>query len=267
LTLGVLAGVAIGTVGLAAEWAWSYAWWTIEWPGSMLAEGVICGFVAAVAGGVTGGFIGRALTSPELAPRPVPRFALPAALVALVAVLVYATPMTAGDPVKATVTLTDAKPPPNREVNLKVKLDPPNAADNAYWFVQTAWQGKEGRSVVSKLVKIGPGTYRNTEPLPVHGNWKTTLRLHKGFGVAGLPVYFPADPAIPVKGTPAPKQFTRSFKRDKKNLQREQKAGVPGFLTAAAYLVVLVIFLFLYGSMGWGLALLQQRLGTRAVRV
>ena len=28
-----------------------------------------------------------------------------------------------------------------------------------------------------------------------------------------------------------------------------------------------VIFLGLYGSMGWGLALLQQRLGTRAVRV
>jgi hypothetical protein len=66
---------------------------------------------------------------------------------------------------------------------------------------------------------------------------------------------------------PAPKQFTRSFKRDKQLLQREQKPGVSGFLTAGAYLVVLLIFVFLYGSMGWGLALLQQRLGTRAVRV
>src|SRR4051794_30550545 len=267
LTLGLLAGVGIGTIGLAAEWAWSYAWWTIPWPASMLVEGVTCGFVAAVAGGVTGSFIGRSLSSPEISPRPVPRFALPAALVALVAVLVYATPMTAGEPVRATATLTDAKPPPKREVNLQVKLDPPDAAENAYWFVETAWQGKEGRSVVSKMKKVAPGTYRTTAPLPVNGNWKSTLRLHKGFAVAGLPVYFPADSAIPVKATPAPKHFTRSFKRDKKNLQREQKSGVPGFLTAAAYLVVLVIFLFLYGSMGWGLALLQQRLGTRAARV
>ena len=50
-------------------------------------------------------------------------------------------------------------------------------------------------------------------------------------------------------------------------LQRQQKPGVSGIVTAGAYLVVLLIFVFLYGSMGWGLALLQQRLGTRAVRV
>src|SRR4051812_4643156 len=267
LTLGLLAGVGIGTVGLAAEWAWSYAWWTIPWPASMLAEGVICGFVAAVAGGVTGSFIGRSLSSPEISPRPVPRFALPVALGAIIALLAYATPITAGDPVKASVTLTDAKPPPNREVNLQVKLDPPDAAKNAYWFVQTAWQGQEGRSVVSKLKKVGPGTYRNTEPLPVRGNWKTSLRLHKGFAVAGLPIYFPEDKAIPVKAMPAPKQFTRTFARDKKNLQREQKPGVSPILSVGAYLIVLVIFAFLYGSMGWGLALLQQRLGARAVRV
>jgi hypothetical protein len=185
----------------------------------------------------------------------------------LVAVLVYATPVTTGPHVRASATLTEAKPAPRREVNMTVKLDPPDAADDAYWFVETAWQGKEGRSVVAKMKKVGPGTYRTPEPLPVYGNWKTTLRLHKGFAVAGLPVYFPEDSAIPVKGVPAPKQFTRDFARDKKNLQREQKAGVPGFLTAAAYLVVLVIFIFLYASMGWGLALLQQRLGTRAVRV
>jgi hypothetical protein len=267
IALGLGAGIGIGIFGLAAEWAWSHAWWTIEWPASMATEAIVCGFAVAVTGGVVGGFIGRALSSPELAPTPVPRFALPTALVVLVAVLVYATPITTGDKVRATATLTDVKPPPKREVNVTVKLDPPTAADNAYWFVETAWQGKEGRSVVANMKKIGPGTYRTAKPLPVYGNWKTTLRLHKGFAVAGLPVYFPEDKAIPVKATPAPKQFTRNFARDKKNLQREQKAGVPGFLTAGAYLTVLVIFLFLYAAMGWGLALLQQRLGTRAVRV
>jgi hypothetical protein len=267
IALGLTAGIGIGIFGLAAEWAWSYAWWTIAWPASMATEAIVCGFAAAVTGGVIGGFIGRALSSPEVAPSPVPRFALPTALIVLVAVLVYATPITAGPKVRATATLTDAKPAPKREVNVTVKLDPPDAADDAYWFVETAWQGKEGRSVVADMKKVGPGTYRTAKPLPVYGNWKTTLRLHKGFAVAGLPVYFPEDKAIPVKATPAPKQFTRTFERDKKNLQREQKAGVSPLLSSGAYLVVLVIFLFLYASMGWGLALLQQRLGTRAVRV
>ena len=157
LQLGLLAGLGIGTIGLAAEWAWSYAWWTIPWPSSMLVEGVVCGLVAGVAGGVTGGFIGRALSSPELSPKPVPRFALPAALVALVAVVAYATPVTAGDPIKAAVTLTDARPAPEREVNVEVKLDPADAADDNYWFVTTAWQGKDDHSPVAPMEEVSPG--------------------------------------------------------------------------------------------------------------
>ena len=264
LALGLLAGIAIGTVGLAAEWAWSYVWWTIEWPASMLVEGVICGFVAAVAGGVIGGFTGRALSAPELAPRPVPRFALPVAVVALVAVLAYATPISSGDRVTAKVTLEDAKPPPQREVNATIALDPPDAADDAYWFVATAWQGKEGRSVVEKLERVSRGVYRTTEPLPVYGNWKTTIRLQKGTAVQGLAVYFPEDKAIPVKAVPAEPSFTRAFTRDKKLLQREQKSDVPGALVVLAYLTVLLIGVALYASMGWGLALLQRKLGARA---
>ena len=267
IRLGLLAGVGIGTIGLAAEWAWSYAWWTIPWPSSMLVEGVVCGFVAAVAGGVTGGFIGRALSSPELSPRPVPRFALPVALVALVAVVAYATPVTAGDRIRADVTLTDVRPAPQREVNVQVELDPADAADDSYWFVTTAWQGKQDHSPVAPMKEVSPGTWRSTEPLPVYGDWKSTLRLHKGLAIQGLAVYFPADKAIPVKAVPAAPRFTREFLRDKKLLQREQKAGVSGFLTLGAYLIVLAIFFGLYGSMGWGLALLQQRLGARAVRV
>jgi hypothetical protein len=267
LTLGLLAGAGIGTLGLAAEWGWSYVWWTIEWPSSMLVEGVICGFVVAVAGGVTGAFIGRALASPEIAPRPVPRFALPVALVALVAVLAYATPISNGDPIKANVTLADVKPPPKREVIATVKLDPPDAADDAYWFVSTAWQGKEGHSPVEKMKKVGTGVYRTPQPLPVYGNWKTTIRLQKGAAVEGLAIYFPPDKAIPVKGVPAQKSFTRSFTRDKKLLQREQKPNVPGALVLIAYLTVLVIAIGLYASMGWGLAVLQRRLGATAARV
>jgi hypothetical protein len=267
LQLGLAAGLGIGTIGLAAEWAWSYAWWTISWPSEMLVEGVVCGLVAAVAGGVTGGFIGRALSSPEIAPQPVPRFALPAALVGVVAVVAFATPISAGDPIRADVTLTDVRPAPKREVNVEVKLDPADGADGNYWFETTAWQGMEGNSPVAPMEEVSPGVWRSTEPVPVYGNWKTTLRLHKGFAVQGLAIYFPADKAIPVGAVPAEPRFMREFQRDKKLLQREQKSGVSPALSVVAYLIVLLIFIGLYGSMGWGLALLQQRLATRAVRV
>ena len=208
IQLGLLAGLGIGTVGLAAEWAWSHAWWTISWPSSMLVEGVICGFVAGVAGGVTGGFIGRALSSPEIAPKPVPRFALPAALVALVAVVAYAhaghgrRPDQGGRQADRRHAGAEA-----RRSTSQVKLDPADAADDPYWFETTAWQGKEDHSPVAPMEEVSPGTWRSTEPLPVYGDWKSTLRLHKGFAIQGLAVYFPEDKAIPVKAVPAEPQL------------------------------------------------------------
>jgi hypothetical protein len=259
LKLGLIAGGLIGTFGLAAEWAWSHIWWTVSWPSSMLTEGIICGVVTAVAGGVVGAFVGRAVNAGEVPPRPVPRFVLPVALVALVAVFAYAAPIQSGKPIKAQVTLTDVKPPPKREVNARIKLTPANAADkDVRWFLETAWQGKEGRSVVAPLKKAGPGTWVTKEPIPVYGTWKSSIRLHKGRAVQGLPVFMPADSAIPVKGIPAKPTFTRTFERDKKLLQREQKGDVPGFLTLLAYLTVLIIGLGLYTSMGVGLARLQR---------
>jgi hypothetical protein len=266
ITLGLVAGVLIGTVGLAAEWGWSYLWWTLEWPANLLPEGAIAGFVTAVAGGVVGGFIGRALTSPEIPPQPVPKFALPAALIALVAVIAYATPISDGEKITAKVALTEVSPPPQREVHARVELDPPDAADDARWFITTAWQGNEGRSVVDPLEEVSPGVWRTTKPIPAYGKWKASFRLSKGSAVQGLPVYFPADPAIPVKGIPAKKTFTRQFQVDKELLQREQKPGVSGALVAFAYITVLLIGLGLYGSVGWGLALLQRRLALGRAR-
>jgi hypothetical protein len=264
ITLGLVAGVLIGTIGLAAEWAWSYLWWTIEWPANLLPEGAIVGFIAAVGGGVVGGFIGRALISPEIAPQPVPKFVLPAALVAVVAVIAYATPISEGDEIIARVTLSEASPPPQREVNARIRLDPPDAADDARWFITTAWQGNEGRSVVDPLEEVSPGVWRTTKPIPVYGNWKASIRLHKDSTVLGLPVFFPPDPAIPVEGIPARDTFTRLFQVDKQLLQREQKPGVSGALVAFGYITVLIIGLGLYASMGWGLALLQRRMAKTA---
>jgi hypothetical protein len=266
VTLGLVAGALIGTVGLAAEWAWSHVWWTIEWPAALLPEALVAAFVTAVAGGAIGGFIGRALIAGELPPRPVPRLALPASLIAVVAVLVYATPISSGEPVRATVSLREVAPPPERTVHARVELDPPDAADGATWLNSTAWQGGEGRSVVAPLEEVSAGVYRTTEPLPVYGTWKGSIRLHEGSAIQGLPVYFPPDDAIPVEGIPARPRFTREFVLDKELLRREEKGDVPGWLAAFAYLTVLLIGLGLYGSMGWGLRRLQTALVASSAR-
>jgi hypothetical protein len=256
IAFGALAGVAIGTVGLAAEWGWSHIWWIMPWPSSLFPEGAIAGLVAAVAGGVLGGWIGRSLLS-ERPRETAPRWAVPVAAVAAVGVLAFMLPMpNPAHPPRAALALTDLHGAPNRTVAATIRLVPRDAARDARWLNVTAWQG--GGSVVDPLKQIGDGVYRTTKPIPVYGNWKVTVRLQKGAAVMGLPVYFPNDPAIPVGAVPARANIDRAFVRDKKNLQREQKAGVPGVLTALAYAAVLVIWLGMLAALAWGLARLAR---------
>ena len=253
VTYGAVAGLLIGTFGLAAEWGWSEVWMTMAWPASLLPEAVIFGLLAAVSGGVIGAAIGRALAPPvkELAATPV--WAVALAAVGLLVAVAYPLPISDGQKVSAQLTLTDApgSTPSDRRVNAEVRLSPPDAAEGAEWFKTTSWQG--GGSVVAGLQEISPGVYRTTKPMPVSGNWKTTLRLHRGSAIQGLPVYMPEDKAIPAKEIPAQPNMTRAFVRDKKNLQREQKSGVPGFLTTLAYLVVLAIVIAILAALAIGL--------------
>ena len=248
---GAVSGVAIGTFGLAAEWGWSHVWMTMSWPSALLPEAVIFGLLAAVSGGVLGGAIGRALAPPVEKLAPSPTWAVALAGVGLIVAVAFPLPISEPQNISAQVKLTDVTGPPERTVNAEVRLSPPDAAENAEWFNATSWQG--GGSVVSKMREVSPGVYRSSEPIPVFGNWKATLRLHKGDVVAGLPIFLPKDPAIPAKETPAEPQMTREFVLDKKNLQREQKQGVPGFLTTLAYLVVLFIVAAITAALAIGL--------------
>ena len=72
--------------------------------------------------------------------------------------------------------MTETQGAPEREANLTVRLDPPDAAKDAEWLTLTAWQG--GGSMVEPLEEIGPGRYRTTEPVPLYGEWKSLIRLH-----------------------------------------------------------------------------------------
>jgi hypothetical protein len=261
IALGAIAGVLIGTLGFGAEFAWANLVDTIGWPSSLIAEGLACALVAGVAGGVLGGFIGRSVT-PGVAKEQTPRWVLPAAGVAAVAVMAWASPMPNGNPPKATLTLASAKPLGGQhQVIVTARLKPRDAVENSRWFVVTAWQGKQ-RSIVGDMKKIGPGLYRAETPIPVGGpNWKSTLRLQRGRAVLGLPIYMPEDTAIPVKRAVATNGQTTQFVRDKQLLQREQKKGVPGFLTLGAYIAVFLIWAAMIATVAWGLARLAGALG------
>jgi hypothetical protein len=179
----------------------------------------------------------------------------------LLAVLVYAVPMSDGERIRASVQLTDVDPAPERNVHATVRLDPPDAADGAHWFVSTAWQGREGRSVVDPLEEIRPGVWRTTKPVPVYGTWKASVRLQDGSAVQGLALYFPEDEAIPVEAIPARRSFTRQFVRDKELLQREQKPGVSPALTTSAYLIVGLIAVLLVAALTAGVVRLSRTAG------
>ena len=115
----------------------------------------------------------------------------------------------------------------------------------------TAWQG--GGLVVDRLERTGPGRYRTTEPIPVHGEWKALIRLHAGnslTGAADLPAA--RQRRSRRKEVPAPTSFARTFVADHEILQREQKSTAAG-LTAIGYGIVLAIALSLLALLAWGL--------------
>ncbi|HEX3562334.1 MAG TPA: hypothetical protein VHU24_05800 [Solirubrobacterales bacterium] len=261
ISFGALAGLAIGTIGLAAEWGWSHVWVVNAWPASLFPEGAITGLIAAICGGVIGGFVGRALTPSVERRERIPRPVLAVAGVAAVAAIAFLIPVNTGPSVRATFDLNVRNSSDGRIATGTFRLDPPDAAQDAYWFNVTSWQGKDGPAHIDTPARVGPGLYRITQPIHVDGTWKTTLRLHKGRQLAGLPIFMPADPAIPVPQVPVESHMTRSFQLDHHLLQREQKKGVPAWLTLAAYLGVGGISFALIFVVGWGLARLDRFAG------
>ncbi|HVY97590.1 MAG TPA: hypothetical protein VHA54_11580 [Solirubrobacterales bacterium] len=269
LRFGLWAGAGIGTVGLAAEWAWSHLWMPLPWPGALFPEGAIVGFLAAMAGAMLGAWAGTHLSIDPGVRRPRLREAAVASALTLTALVLFGLYTPADRGVSATVALRTLPGGDGRHVEARIALDPPGAAAGAEWFDVTAWQG--GGLVVDPLERTGPGRYRTTEPIPVYGNWKTMVRLHKGHSLTALPIYLPRDAAIPVGEVPAPARFDRPFGNEHKLLQREQKGGSP-LLVAVAYSTVAGISLGLLALLAWALHRLSfgpapaRRRGRQAAR-
>jgi hypothetical protein len=249
LAFGALAGVLIGTVGLAAEWGWSHVWMPLPWPAEILPETIVLGLAMAISASLLGAWVAARLDD-AIPYTPAGR---PVALVASIAIFamigfpLFTSPQT---DVHATVALAEAQGGPQRTVDATITLTPRDGADGAKWFTVTAWQG--GRLVVDRLERVSEGVYRTTKPIPVHGSWKANVRLHKGNSLVALPIYAPRDTAIPVAGIAAPARFERSFQSDKKLLQREAKTQNDA-ITYAGYGTVLGLALLLIALLAWGI--------------
>ncbi|MBA3328788.1 MAG: hypothetical protein H0T43_10860, partial [Solirubrobacterales bacterium] len=260
LALGAWCGVLIGTVGLAAEWGWSHVWMPLPWPSQLLPEAAILGFAMALAGSIIGAWIGTRLGS-DILPRTRSLRAAGAVAAAGVAAMIAFAMYTPedGPAVSATVAVEEVRGGPERTVNATLTLRPRDAGRDADWITVTAWQG--GGLVVDRLREVGAGVYETTRPIPVHGDWKSIVRLHEGNALTGVPIYLPADAAIPAQGVPATARFARTFVPDHKILQREQRSTA-GTLPLLAYGVVLALALGLLALLAWGL----HRLAVHAPR-
>ena len=132
---------------------------------------------------------------------------------------------------------------------------PASLPDDARWVAATAWQG--GGLRVERLKRVSEGVYRTSAPIPVYGDWKTTLRVQRDREVIAIPIYMPRDTAIPAPAIPAPEvpakaQFTRTFIDDKKLLQREKKDDVPGWLWGGANALVGALYLLFLSALAIG---------------
>jgi hypothetical protein len=250
LVFGAWCGLLIGTVGLAAEWAWSHVWMPLPWPQEILPEAAILGLATALAGSLIGAWMGARLASDEL---PDVRWLREAGLIGAIAVAAMVTfglHTHTAPGTSARVTLRNVVSGPHRTAIVTAKLNPPDLARNATWLTTTAWQG--GGLIVNRMKQIAPGVYRTTKAVPLYGKWKTLIRLHSGDSLAGLPIYAPADPAIPKPLVPAPSSMVRPFTSDHHLLEREAKTNNPA-ITIGAYTIIGFFTLLLLVMLAWGL--------------
>jgi len=258
VVFGAVSGVLIGTVGFATEFGWSQLRSTLSWGSDILVEGTLMALVGGIAGGLLGGLLASGLRR-RLPGKAVARALVVGSLVLLAAAVANGLIVDVPKNLKATFAIDDAQSTP-RMGDISVRLDPANSLDDPSWVTITSWQG--GGLVVDKLTQTGPGAYKTTRPIPLYGDWKTLLRIHDGRTLTAVPIYLPADPAIPAPAIKADDGMTRQAIPEIKILQRERKDGGM-VLWTIANLVVLACTLMLISAMSWGVARYSRRAGAR----
>jgi len=264
LLFGAVSGLAVGTIGLWLESLWIGAVYHYPWPVSLWPEALAMAVPAAVMTGLCGAMLGMVLTSQRL-----PGRAVGITIVALT-VLVIGAAVANGLHIRvpkqdtATIKLTDVPSPPGRRmVSADVQVNPPDLlSKHPDWLTILSWQGRmsDHRGLMIDWLKpVGPGHYQSTQPVPVWGTWKTLLRVQDGRTMTAVPIYAPADDAIPAPEIPALATSTRPFVLEVTILQRERDPNVPAWLFTAGGIVVLIFTLMVISALTWGAGRINAR--------
>ena len=218
----VIAGLLIGTVGLAVEWLWTLVWGWHPWNATLFP-----GIAIATAIAVPGALIGLAMGRGFAGEAPVTtRSLLVASGVAVV--LLLALPFPRHDVDATAVVSTESVG--DGVVHVDVQVDP--AIGDTDWAEVLAWQG--GHMDAVPLEETDRGTYSSVKPVPVGGEWKTLVRFARKDVLVAAPVFLPKDTAIGASEVPVVPQREVNLVRDTELLLRESKEG-PTWPALVAY--------------------------------
>jgi len=220
--------------------------------------------LAGVAGGVLAVLLAQALTGRLALTRRPLGVALGAATL-VVALAVNASITSAPQGLTATMSLANPRAAVTdsgertRVADLQVRLSRPELSQDANWAYVLGWQG--GGRHAAELVRQADGTLRSSRPVPIGGDWKSFVRVHKGPVQAAVPIRMPGDPVLGFAGFAAERQVTRPMVRDTELLQIERKDDAPLWAWTPALLAVMALNLSLMALVG-AAAVRSGRAGT-----
>jgi hypothetical protein len=254
---GAVAGLGIGTVGLWLESLWIGAVYHYPWPITLWREALPTAVPVAVLTGICAALLGMVLTGQRLPGRAFGITAVVLTVLVIGGTVANGLHISVPKQDTATVKLTDLPSAPGqRMVSADVQINPPDLiGPHPDWVTVLAWQGKmenERGLMIDRLTRVGPGHYVSNRPLPVWGTWKTLVRIQDGRTLAAVPIWAPADDAIPVQEIPVQLNSTRPLAFEVSILQRERDPGVPAWLFTAGGVVVLFFTLTVISVLTWG---------------
>ncbi len=283
----LVSGLLVGSLGMYAEWLWSKVFMPLPQPfnADTLPFLLALSTPAALGGGFMGLWMLSRITLTGSADAPSDPKQLPYRGFGLVGLVLFVVLMGAvgvpreGDTYKGVITYSDvstgAKACDGEErclARVTVTFQGEDKAEGAVWFYALSWQGNPHKGagtdvptdptahvpgiVRTELEPTGtPGQYTTKDPVPVYGQWKTLLRLHRAPSqMVSFPIYAPDDPAIKAAtgrqvlvadGATVETQLESTF------LQREKKDNVPAVAFTIGYLLVLATWLAMFLFYGW----------------
>ncbi|MFT4188150.1 MAG: hypothetical protein QM621_06165 [Aeromicrobium sp.] len=282
LRFALVSGALVGSVGLCAEWLWSKIFMPLPqpFPADSLTFLLPFGLLAAVGGALIGAWhveqvrrasgddAGLAARRTTWRARHWPVAVGWATFVALMAAFA----MPGGDAdVSARIDLDKTcGGQPDCMSDVTVTFDDPAEVEDAIWLYALHWQGRhttdgavprDPSTDTPGIMRVAleptgvPGQFRTEHALPFYGEGKTALRLHLApRTMVGALLWAPDDPAITSeRGRQQLVESGESVKLayEPHIMQRERKTGVPTWLWATGYAVVLSIWLAMFAFFGW----------------